>query len=779
MAKSNPKSAPAPAGLRYLAPSAPAGTQALLAAAEARLAGGDIDAADPLLRQVLQCDPASAAAHGLLAIVALVRGHPAAALQRALAAVQLAPRDARHHFTLGRAHKAGGELDAAAAAYRRAIELAPRFAEPHVSLGIVLKAQGELDGAIACHRRALALAPTLAVAHANLGAALALQAERAQQHGADEPPAPALVEAQRRAVALDPADPELQRNLGAVLLRAGRHHEAAGAFNAALTLDPSDLQSCLHLGACLAALGDHDLARQAYEKWLRLNARHAGVMQALAAALIQTGEVDAALAWAEKAQAAAPHPLTELQIGHALVQMRRQAEGLARCRAAIRAGGDDPALYPVLLLSLNYLHEEPEPILAAHREFGTRLPPAGQRPPWPGRAAGERLRVGYVSSDLVRHSVPFFLGPLLEHHDPERFEVTCYHGNARSDDVTARLKSCARHWVECAALSDEALARRIRADGIDILVDLIGHTAHSRSRVFAAAPAPLQIAYLGYPTVSGVAALDYRITDAVIDPDDLFQGPGELPLRLPRSMFCYRPDEQAPALAPPPALRNGHVTFGSFNNTAKLTDRTLDLWAAALNAVPGSRLLLKAASATQVSVRAGIESHLAARGIAAGRLTLLARTADDRSHLALYNEVDIALDSYPYNGATTSCEALWMGLPVLTRRGRTHTSRMGASLLGAIGRSGWVADNDAQFGALAQALAADPAALAAWRAGAREHLRTSALMDHAGYAREFEALLEQAAWHRGHGARDAPPIQGGLRPAAADGGLAAARAGAA
>jgi predicted O-linked N-acetylglucosamine transferase (SPINDLY family) len=728
--------------------------QGLVAAAEAELAAGRIETAEALLQRALRAEPPSAAANGLLAVLSLFRGQTAQALRHATVAVCHAPADARQHFTLGRAHKAAGDLDAAVAAYRRAIELDPRYAEAQVSLGIALKAQGQLEAAIACYRRAIALAPGLAVAHANLGAALALQVERASPHGgADLPPGAALIAAQRRAVALDPADAELQRNLGAVLLGAGRHLEAAQAFNAALTLDPSDFQSCLHLGTSLAALGDHDLARQAFEKWLALNAQHAGVMRALAAALIQTGAVDAALAWAEKSQAAEPHPLTEIQAGHALIQMRRHAEGLARCRAAIEDSRRDPALYPVLLLSLNYLLEDPAPIADAHREFGSRLPPPGERPAWRAKAAGERLRVGYLSGDFVRHSVPFFIGPLLERHDRARFEITCYHNNARHDRVTARLQSFAEYWVDCAAMSDAALARRIRADGIDILIDLTGQTGQSRSLVLAAAPAPVQIGYLGYPTVSGVAALDWRITDAVIDPGDLPQPVGQQPLHLPRSMFCYRPDE-APALAPPPCARLGHVTFGSFNNTAKLTDHTLELWAGVLNAVPGSRLLLKAASVTQPSVRAGIESSMAARGIDASRLRLLARTASDQGHLALYNEVDIALDTYPYNGATTTCEALWMGLPVVTRRGATHASRMGASLLGAIGRGDWVADDDRRYIDCAAALAADTGALAAWRAGARVHLQGSALLDHAGLARQFEALLEQA-WLQG--GNKAPP----------------------
>ena len=323
-------------------------------------------------------------------------------------------------------------------------------------------------------------------------------------------------------------------------------------------------------------------------------------------------------------------------------------------------------------------------------------------------------------------------------------EVFCYHNNARSDAVTPNLKSFGHAWVECAQLSDDALARRIRADGIDILVDLTGQTANSRVLMFAQAPAPVQIAYLGYPTVSGVPAIDWRITDASVDPGDMPSLAGERPLVLPRSMFCYQPGNDAPDLVPPPSQRNGHVTFGSFNNLAKVTDHTLELWAAAMTAVPASRLVLKSASMAQPSNRVNIERFMSERGIAPERLSLQPRRAADSDHLALYNEIDIALDTFPYNGATTTCEALWMGLPVVSLSGRTHTSRMGASLLGAIGRSDWVVHDDESFPRLAAALAADAPALAQWRASARVHMASSVLCDGPGFARTFEQALEKA-----------------------------------
>ncbi|MEI7464876.1 MAG: tetratricopeptide repeat protein [Burkholderiales bacterium] len=722
-----------------------AGAGALLAAAEQRIQAGQLEPAADLLRQVLALDAGSPPANNLLAILALMRTDSAAAVDHARRAVERAPRDPSLQFTLGRAFKAAGELDRAVATYRRAIELHPSFAEAHVSLGIALKAQGDLEAAIACYERAIRINPQLAVAHSNLGAALALRAERkAIVDGDDALPTDEMIEAQQRAAALDPHDPEVQRNLGAILLRAGRPADAMHAFNAALTIDPTDLESCMHFGKCLVDLGDHGLARGLYEKWLAGNDKNAKVMRALANALTMLGESDAGIDWAERSLELEANPITAMQLGNSLLQARRIPEGVARCREGIDQSGRDVALYPVLLMAANYLYEDPQPIFDAHAELSAQLAPLLNRQSPRQRSAGDRLRVGYVSGDFVRHSVAFFISPLFAHHDRARFEVFCYHNNPRSDAVTERLKSFGHRWVESAHLSDNALDRRIRADGIDILIDLTGQTANSRMMVFARGPAPVQVGYLGYPTVSGVPAMDWRITDQVIDPGDQPAFESDRPLALPRSMFCYQPDADAPDVAPPPMLRNGYLTFGSFNNIAKVTDHTLELWAAAMNAVSRSHLLLKSASMAQASNRADIEGFMAARGIEASRLRLHGRQAADSDHLALYNEVDIALDTFPYNGATTTCEALWMGLPVISMRGRTHTSRMGASILAAIGRSDCVAHDDDGFARLAATLAADAEALARWRTGARSHLAHSALCDGPGFARSFEHALEQA-----------------------------------
>ena len=715
-----------------------------LAEAQHLLSMGQIASAKALLLKALDRAATRPEARYLLAVADVMQGNPAAAIEHAIVAVTASPRDARYRFTLGRAFKANGNLGDAERAYREALELAPGYVEAMVSLGIVLKARGDADGAIAVYDRAIALAPEFAAAHANRATALALRAALEADGSTDEAPTDAALEAQTRAVGLAPGNAVLHRNLGVMLVRARRRWDAAGAFNQSLAADPSDVHACLHLGFCLRALGASKLACEVYEKWLGQNAPNAVVMRALSGLLTRDGQVDAALPWAEQAAELDPDPYSLLQLGNTYLQARRLEDAMAHCRQAVDLAGGRAALYPTYLLGSNYLYEDPQTIFDLHAEFGRCLPPPrAERPRWQPLAEGQRLRVGYVSGDFVRHSVSYFLGALLERHDKARFEVTCYNNLGWSDGVTERLKTYGHRWFDCEGLSDDALRRQIEADGIHVLIDLSGHTSHSRVFMFGLGCAPVQLSFLGYPTVSGLPSNDFRISDSVIDPGDMPVLANEQPLCLPRTMFCYRPDEQ-PDIGAVPALGRGHVTFGSFNNIAKVSDHTLALWAQAMQAVPGSRLLLKAAAMAQVSNRDNIERFMAAHGVAPERLTLQPWVASKHSHLSQYNEIDVALDPYPYNGATTTCEALWMGVPVVSLHGRTHTSRMGASILRGIGKAEWVTHSDAAYVATVARLAGDLHALAEWRLQARRQLAASELFDEPGFTTSFEALLSQA-----------------------------------
>ncbi|MBY0509054.1 MAG: glycosyltransferase, partial [Rhodospirillaceae bacterium] len=393
-----------------------------------------------------------------------------------------------------------------------------------------------------------------------------------------------------------------------------------------------------------------------------------------------------------------------------------------------------------------YSESDPRAIHAAHAAWGKSAPSVpAMRPADPDPT--RRLRVGYVSPDFRRHSVSFFVEPLLAAHDAEAVEVFCYADVAHGDAVTARLKAAAHHWRDSHNLRGAALLNLIREDRIDILVDLAGHTKGNRLAVFARRAAPVQVTAWGYPATTGLPAMDYRLCDAVTDPaSEADAWAVETLVRLSPGLHCYAPPADAPPVAPLPALAAGHVTFGSFNKLAKISPWTVALWSAALKAVPGSRLLLKTKPLAEAETRARIEHMFAVQGIAAGRLDLRGWVPGDHGHLDLYNQVDIALDTAPYNGTTTTCEALWMGVPVLTVAGRGHAARVGASLLTQANMADWIVPED-EFAARAAAFAADPGGLDKLRKTLRAKAAASALCDAAAHARGLETAY-RAMWRK-------------------------------
>jgi predicted O-linked N-acetylglucosamine transferase (SPINDLY family) len=679
---------------------ATADTAGLLGDALAAIDAGRFDAAREILERVLKLAPEHPDAVGLLALADLNAGRPRDAEQRALRALTLAPGNVQHAYTLGQALTAQGRHGEAASAYRRALAASPQSSAIHYALGLTLAAAGHLDAAATAFDRAAHLDPAFAAAEFQLGQAL-------QRLGRLEEAASAY----ERGLAREPASLGPLVNLGAVLGLLGRHVEAEDVARRAIRLDPRRSEPYANLGKSLCEAGLNNNAVDAFERALAQGLRDAELLNDLGGALYNAGLAE---------------------------------QAVSRYREAVAA---DPGFHPVrsnMLLAMNYEMTDAAALRAAHREADRHsIPPAAV----PRVRRGERLRIGYVSPDFRAHSVSFFIEPLLAQHDRRRVEAVCYAVNARQDGVTARLRRLADGWVEAAALSHEALAERVRADRIDVLVDLAGHTGGNRLPAFALRPAPVQMTWLGYPTVTGLRAIDYRITDAAVDPphEDDAAADAERPLRLPASYFCYRPMTDAPAVAALPARSGDAPTFGSFNNLMKVSPRTLDLWAAVLQAVPRARLVLKNRALVDAVTRIRIAERFAARGVDPARLVMTGWEAESARHLDWYNRIDIALDTFPYNGATTTCEALWMGVPVASLAGATHASRMGASILGAAGLPDWVARDEAGLIALCTRWASDLDALAALRAGLRERLLASPLMDEAAFARDYEALVERAA----------------------------------
>lgn len=603
------------------------------------------------------------------------------------------------------AHLAG-RLPEAEARYRRVLAARPGDPDANNNLGHICAGRGQAQAALEHYLCAVRAAPGHALARNNLGAAL-LSAGRAAEA------APHL-EAALRA---DPGSVMAHNNLGSALRQLGRAAEAVRSHERALALRPDHASAHNNLGLALFELGQRAQALRHFERAAALDPAFAEAHANRAGPLLELGDLDGALAAYEQAIALQP----ELRDAHT-----------------------------GLLLSLHYSarHGAAE-ILQKSRRFAARL--ADPLPPVEGFAPAatdpERpLRVGYVSPDLRRHAVACFLEPLLAAHDRAQVTVVAYADVPRPDEVTARLRARCDEWRDVSGLPDEALARRIRQDRIDVLVDLAGHTRRNRLLCFARRPAPVQVSYLGYPGTTGLAAIAYRLTDPVADPPGESDGQhSEALWRLPGGFLCYRPPADAPPVAPLPSLRRGALTFASFNNRPKITPPVLSAWAAILRGATGARLLLKSAGLGEAAGQERLLRDLGDLGVEPSRVELCGLVADEREHLARYGEVDVALDTFPYCGTTTTCEALWMGAPVVTLLGERHGARVGASLLRSVGLPELVAPDAAGYVERALRLAADPGRLAALRAGLRERLRASPLLDGARLAREVEAAY-RAMW---------------------------------
>jgi predicted O-linked N-acetylglucosamine transferase (SPINDLY family) len=438
-----------------------------------------------------------------------------------------------------------------------------------------------------------------------------------------------------------------------------------------------------------------------------------------------------------------------MNLGTVLQQQGLVGEAVAATRKVIDLTPEDAFAWSNLLLTLNYLPEvSAEALLAEHRAFGARFDPdpaTVPRFPERGPRPDRKLRIGYVSPDFRTHVVAFFFEPVLARHDRKAFETVCYYNHAVVDDTTRRLRERADLWRDVAALSDADLVRLMREDQLDIVVDLAGHTAKSRLTALAQRVAPVQISWLGYPNTTGLAQMDWRITDARADPPGFEAHHTERLLRLPEVFLGYEPPPEAPEITPPPSRLGAPLTFGVFNNFPKITDPMLALWARILDRTPGSRLRIKTASLRDEGVLRQFRDRMQRAGLALDRVELAGFTPGRREHLAAIAQVDIALDTFPYHGTTTTCESLWMGVPVLTLAGDRHAARVGVSLLGHLGLTELVADSPDEYVNIAHDLASDPGKLERLRLDLRPRMQRAPLTDLAGFVHALERGY-RAAW---------------------------------
>ena len=596
-------------------------------------------------------------------------------------AVSRDPLDAGAHAGLGAALTRLGRLDEAVASFERALAIAPGDVAVEVQLGGALRDLRRHGEAIACYRRAIESAPDFAYAHFGLGNA---------QWAAGN--ADAALASFRRAVACNPGFAEAHHNLGNVLLTFARHAEAADSYRRALEIRPDFADAHTALGNALIGLRQHEAAAASYGRALA---------------------IDPASAEAHR------------NLGECLYLLGRLDEAQASFRSALRIQPDFAQAQTGLLFTLS--HDEatsPEALFAEHCRFGARFETGSDRARHANDADPDRrLRIGFVSADLRDHPVASFLEPLLGHLAVDAaVELHAYHNHPLEDAVTRRLRRHFAHWTTAHGLADDAFARAVEGDRIDVLIDLSGHTGGNRLRAFALKPAPIQASWLGYPGTTGLRGMDYYLADRFFLPTTEFAGQfTEKLVHLPAAA-PFLPAAGAPDVNALPALANGHVTFGSFNRLSKLRPPVIALWSRLLRALPDSRLLL--GGMPPDNQHQFLVDWFAREGIAGNRLAFHPMY-DTPAYLALHHQVDLCLDTFPYSGGTTTAHALWMGVPTLSLAGRTPPGRHGATILGHVGLDAFVAHDAEDFERKALGWAANVAALADVRGALRARCAAS------------------------------------------------------
>lgn len=764
---------------------------------------GRYEEAAERIAQAIELDPQSAEFRVNLAESLRMSGKTLAALEQYRRAAELSPDLVVIWRNLGLIQQIHGAFPQAAGAWRRALELTPDDAEARNNYGVTLRSLGKVADAQEQFTLALQLRPDFIEAHENLARTALdqgepqLAVEYAERLAAARPeeagphaflaailnhaaqPIEAM-RAAREAIRIDASCAAAHFNLGLVFEGLRLFEGAAIAYARAAELEPDRFAPHINLGLALLAIGEMDRATAAFEAGSKLDEQNADCWYNLAIAHERAARYDAAVNAVQKAlalDADAPRALTLLGALYLKQGKQVDAEALFRRALEIRPdfmegwsnlgamhgdGGNLPEAVAalreglshrpdafstghVLLMYLNCLPDlPPDELFREHVRWAQRLrkalgPPfsAFTNDPSPDRP----LRIGYVSPDFRGHSVAFFFTGLITSHDRAKVKVICYDTATCPDALTRQYRAAADEWHRVVRLPAAQFAEKVREDRIDILVDLAGHTAENSLPMFAHGAAPVQVSYLGYSNTTGLDNVHYRIVDELTDPE----GPAdalatERLVRVPGPFIAYMPGAHTREPGPLPAERNGYVTFTSFNMLNKVNQRVIDSWSALLQSVPGSKLLLKAIGLGDESRRDQYRRAFVERGIDPEQLELLARVPRHDDHMAVYDRCDIALDPFPYNGTTTTCEALWMGVPVVTQLGQRHAARVGASLLTAVGLSELVAPDTASYLELARALAADLPRLADLRRGLRARMLSSPLMDAPRLVRELETV---------------------------------------
>ncbi len=683
-------------------------------------------------QQAIKLKPSFAQAYNNLGTLQAGLNKPVEAEQNLRHALAIQPNNPNTYRNLGILMQHQGRLEEAEQAYQQAIELQPDFSGALEDLAGLLVQTQRYEAAEPILLRAIQATPSNANALIKLGKIYFLREEFIKAG-----------QCYSKALTHNPNHVDAHIDLAAVKEKTGELQLALEHYHKALTLAPNNMRAHNNLSIILCLMGAHEDAVSSANKALRLDPTSLEAYNNLSNALYKLGRLEAAADALKQALFYRPDDAeTHANLGRVLLLQGKVIESFASHHRTLELQPDLSSAHSLMLYAMNYsLEFSRDEIFKAHIDWAEKH----ETPRMQARAhsntaeAERRLRIGYVSPDFRGHSVAFFFEPILKTHNKNTFEVYCYSDTLKVDQTTKRMQALSNHWRHCCGLSDSAVAEMIIDDQIDILIDLAGHTDNNRLTMFAGQPAPVQVSYLGYPNTTGLRSIQYLITDQHCDPAPVMDAYySEKLCRMPTAFFCYQPPENSPTVSAAPALKNDYVTFASYNNLAKIGEDVVKLWSDVLKAVPDSRLLFQCLSLNDPPTRARFEHLFATHEIDTKRIDFTAANDFD-TYLSGHADVDIVLDTFPWNGHTVSCHALWMGVPVITLAGNRHSSRMGVSILTNLDLNDCIANSESEFIAAAKSLSQDTQQLARLRQELRPRLQASKLCN----GQEFTQNLEQ------------------------------------
>ncbi|XP_075512961.1 putative UDP-N-acetylglucosamine--peptide N-acetylglucosaminyltransferase SPINDLY isoform X1 [Primulina tabacum] len=709
-------------------------------------------------QKALKADPSFKLAAECLAIVLTdlgtslkLAGSTQEGIQKYYEAIKIDPHYAPAYYNLGVVYSEMMQYDTALSCYEKAAIERPMYAEAYCNMGVIYKNRGDLEAAIACYERCLAVSPNFEIAKNNMAIALTDLGTKVKLEG-DISHGVALY---KKALYYNWHYADAMYNLGVAYGEMLKFDMAIVFYELAFHFNPHCAEACNNLGVIYKDRDNLDKAVECYQMALSIKPNFSQSLNNLGVVYTVQGKMDAAASMIEKAIVANP---TYAEAYNNLGVLYRDAGNISLAIEAyehcLKIDPDSRNAGQNRLLAMNYINESSDDKLyEAHRDWGMRFMRLfPQYTSWDNPKDPERpIVIGYVSPDYFTHSVSYFIEAPLIYHDYVNYKVVVYSAVVKADAKTSRFRDrVLKHggkWRDIYGIGEKKVASMVREDEIDILVELTGHTANNKLGMMACRPAPVQVTWIGYPNTTGLPTIDYRITDALADPPDTKQKHVEELVRLQESFLCYTPSLEAGPVCPTPAQSNGFVTFGSFNNLAKITPGVLQVWARILCAVPNSRLIVKCKPFCSESVRLQFLSMLEKLGLESQRVDLLPLILLNHDHMQAYSLMDISLDTFPYAGTTTTCESLYMGVPCIAMAGQVHAHNVGVSLLDTVGLSNLVAKNEEEYVQLALQLSSDIPALSSLRMSLRNLMLKSPLCDGSKFTRGLESAYRYM-WQR-------------------------------